>query len=373
MADEFVPLQSILQGYDEVDQFIDEANVDFDYHDQRAHERVDDMVLKESLRLKLDSYDDTAEPHNPCMCHNILRGSCPEFKQYHVDRIARGLLQTGLTPNMDGLKEPLRYLSFPVAAWEKALHGYFVPYIDQELKFGALMGPFDENELPFYTYCSPLNMVPKKNSETRRTVVDCSQIGTGINSFIDAHMHRGKYWKLSLPTSQSIIARIQRAHARYPGQRILIFKLDFQRWYRWFILDPVSSIFFAIRWRGKIFLDTALSFGNWGAALAALRVIWAIVHFLRTRLPPFPGSYNLGATCRCPDHCDCGENDAEGYIDDFLAFAPKSLAHMQFDAAIQLARSLGLRLSQTPGHVSPPNAVCECLGILYDTDHNTMK
>ena len=124
-ADEFVPLQSILQGYDEVDQFIEEANVDFDYHDQRAHERVDDMVLKESLRLKLDSYDDTAEPHNPCTCHNILRGSCPEFKQYHVDRIARGLLQTGLTPNMDGLKEPLRYLSFPVATWEKALHGYF--------------------------------------------------------------------------------------------------------------------------------------------------------------------------------------------------------------------------------------------------------
>ena len=412
-AAEFVPVQSILHGYDEVDELMDSADPDSVFQDLRAHERIDDMFVEEALHLKFLSSDDTAEPHAPCTCHQLPRGSCPEFKKYHVDRISRGLLQTGLTPNIDGLKEPLKFPSFPVDKWEEALRGYFdaeeivlqfkfgwdmsftqhptprdakwnlqgaslfekdvQKYVDQELKFGALVGPFDEGELPFRTYCSPLNTVPKKNSDTRRTVVDCSQIGTGINSFIDAHMHRGKYWKLSLPTSQSIIARIQRARARYPGQRILIFKLDFQRWYRWFILDPVASIFFAIRWRGRIYLDMALSFGNRGAALAAQRVIWAVVYLFRTRLPPFPGSFNQGMSCRCSDHCDCGENDAEGYIDDFIAFSPESLAHMQFEAALELAKSLGLRLSQTPGHVSPPSAVCECLGILYDTDKNTME
>ena len=371
------------------------------------------MVLEQALRLQFDSSDDTADPCQPCGCHNVLKGSCPDVKAYHVDRISRGLRQTGLTPNMDGLKEPLKFPSFPVSVWEDTLRGYFdadeitrafrfgwdlsftshpnpkdakwnlqgaslhekdvQKYIDQELSYGTLVGPFDEKQLPFRTFCSPLNTVPKKNSDTRRTVVDCSQLDAGINAYIDAHMHRGKYWKLSLPTSQSIVRRIQRARARYPGQRILIFKLDFQRWYRWFALDPVASVFFAVRWRGKIYLDMALSFGNRGAALAAQRVIWAVVHFFRTRLPPFPGSYNLGASCRCLDHCDCGENDAEGYIDDFLAFVPESLAQLQFDAAIHLAHSLGLRLSQTPGHVSPPNAVCECLGILYNTDCNTME
>ena len=55
-------------------------------------------------------------------------------------------------------------------------------------------------------------------------------------------------------------------------------------------------------------------------ALAAQQVIWVVVHLFRTRLPPFPGSFNLGISCCCSDHCDCGENDAEGYIDDFLAF-----------------------------------------------------
>ena len=65
---------------------------------------------------------------------------------------------------------------------------------------------------------------------------------------IDAHWHRGIEWRLTLPNSQTIIDLIQMARQRYPGQAILIWKIDFARWYRWFILDPVSSIFFAIRW-----------------------------------------------------------------------------------------------------------------------------
>ena len=203
--------------------------------------------------------------------------------------------------------------------------------------------------------------------------MDCSQLGFGINAYIDAHMHRGKSWKLSLPNSQSIISRIQRARRRYPGQRILIFKLDFARWYRWFVLDPVATIFFAIRWRGSIYLDNALSFGNRTAALAAQRVIWAVVHMFRTRVPPFPGSFNTGIECACSYHCQCGENDAEGYIDDFIGFVAQCMAQLQFDAALQLADLLGLRLSKTPGHVSPPSASCECLGIVYDTDRNTME
>ena len=72
-------------------------------------------------------------------------------------------------------------------------------------------------------------------------------------------------------------------------------------------------------------------------------------------------------------HCDCGENRAAGYIDDFMGASPESLAQINFESALALARSLGLRISQTPGHVSPPSTECECLGILYDTERNTMQ
>ena len=340
------------------------------------------------------------------------RGSCPTFKTEYVDRIALGLDKTGLTPNMDGLRIPLQNPSFPVDVWKWALESYFdgeqivesflfgwdvsfiskpapkdakwnlqgaslhekdvQTYVDQELAFGSLVGPFDESDLPFSTFCSPLNTVRKKGSEVRRTVVDCSQLGLGVNAFIDAHWHRGKNWKLSLPTSQTIINLIQKARQRYPGQKILLFKLDFSRWYRWFLLDPVQSIFFAIRWRGKVFLDAALSFGNRAAALAAQRVIWSIVWMYRTRVPPFPGTFNSGISCSCNDHCDCGENFSAGYIDDFIGVSPEALAQVQFQSAVDLAGMLGCRLSTTPGHISPPNSECECLGILYNTEDNTM-
>ena len=46
---------------------------------------------------------------------------------------------------------------------------------------------------------------------------------------------------------------------------------------------------------------------------------------------------------------------------------------MQFENALFLAKSLGLHLSQTPGHISPPSTICECLGIIYDTERNVMQ
>ena len=412
-ADEFVAFSVLLPSYDSTDERIDDSGYSEDPAFKDDGDRVEDIHTDEALWSKFCDSDELAKPYPPCDCHQKPRGSCPTFKKYQVERISRGINKFGITPNMDGLREPLKYPSFPIPTWKWALSGYFdaheileglefgwdvsftehpkpkdakwnlqgaslfekdvQTYVDQELQFGALVGPFEDSELPFRTYCSPVNTVEKKNSKVRRTVVDCTQMDKGINSYIDAHLHRGKIWKLSLPTSQTIISLIQKARMLYPGQRIFIWKLDMARWYRWLALDPVAAIFFAIRWRGKVFLDTALSFGNRAAALAAQRIIWAVVYLYRTRVPPFPGTFNTGVTCTCEFHCECGEGLAAGYIDDFIGISCESLATIQFESAISLANLLGLRISRTPGHVSPPSASCECLGILYDTDQNTMR
>ena len=407
LADDFFPFSVLLPPYDSTDELHDDEDC------ERLAQRADEIGVDHGLWLKLHESDDFARPPEPCECHQMPRGACPDVKAYHVNRISRGLQHAGINPNMDTLREPLRYPSFPVEVWKSMLHGYFdadeiiqgfcfgwdvsftsppepkdakwnlqgaslfqqdvQKYVDQESKFGTLVGPFKDSELPFRVFCSPINTVDKKNSKVRRTVIDCTQLNRGINAWIDAHMHRGKKWKLSLPTSATIIRLIQQTRAKYPGQKVLLFKIDFARWYRWFLLDPVQSIFFAIRWKGSVFLDMALSFGNRAAALAAQRVIWAVIFLYRTRVPPFPGTFNTGVSCSCTTHCDCGENRAAGYIDDFMGASPESLAQINFDSALALAKSLGLRISQTPGHVSPPNTVCECLGILYDTERNTMR
>lgn len=106
--------------------------------------------------------------------------------------------------------------------------------------------------------------------------------------------------------------------------------------------------------------------------MAAQRVIWAVVWLFRTRVPPFLGSFNTGIACSCPFHCKCGDNDATGYIDDFIGISGQVVEESQFQSALDLTRTLGLRISQTPGHVSPPSTSCECLGILYDTHDNMM-
>ena len=138
-------------------------------------------------------------------------------------------------------------------------------------------------------------------------------------------------------------------------------------------MDPAIIKYFAVMWEGKLYLDTCLSVGNRCAALAAQRFIWAVCWIYRTQLPPHPGTFNSGSHCHCHTHCDCGDNLAEPYIDDVIAVSAEPDAADNFSSFLALAEHLGLRLSTTPGHVSPPGPVCICLGLEYDVDRNTIS
>ena len=131
LAPEFVPFSVFLPLYDSDDELADDAE-----SPQHA-DRVDHLFEDTLLWSKFDESDLGGEPPAPCDCHQVSRGSCPDFKAYHVDRIARGLEHSGLTPNMDGLREPLKYPSFPVDKWEQSLRGYFDAHeIVQALRYG---------------------------------------------------------------------------------------------------------------------------------------------------------------------------------------------------------------------------------------------
>ena len=264
----------------------------------------------------------------------------------------------------DAVRNNASALQFP----EHVLH-----YVEKEVGFGALVGPFEAHELPFRVYRSPFGSVFKPKSKWRRTVTDCSQVSGGINSFIDPRFHRGSPWKLTLPNSASIIRAIIKTREKYPGQRVFLWKLDMARWYRWIQIDPAGIPYFAVMWDSKVYLDSCMSFGNRGAALSAQRFIWAVCWIFRTQIPPHPGTFNTGSGCHCRFHCDCGENLADPYIDDVIGTSPETLAADNFSSFLALAEFLGLRLSTTPGHVSPPGPVCICLGLEYDVDANTIS
>ena len=173
--------------------------------------------------------DEDAAPPPPCSCHDLPVGSCPERKERLVNQIS--LCSSFGVANMDGAKSPLSNPSFNHQVWRDALGFYFdadeianaiqygwdpsftsrpypkdatrnnasamqfpehvLHYVDKELGFGALVGPFLPSELPFLVFRSPFGSVKKIGSFWRRTVTDCSQLSSGINAFIDPRSHRG--------------------------------------------------------------------------------------------------------------------------------------------------------------------------------------
>ena len=130
-ASDFIPFALQSTTFDADDDHLDDAEA------QDFVTRVEHMVEDQQLWSKFQDSDFSGKPPPPCDCHQLPRGACPEVKAYYVDRISRGLQHSGLTPNMDGLKEPLRFQNFPLEKWEWALSGYFDAHeILQGFRFG---------------------------------------------------------------------------------------------------------------------------------------------------------------------------------------------------------------------------------------------
>lgn len=352
--------------------------------------------------------DDSDVPP-PCSCHSLPKGSCPRYIDKLINDIAT-IRRSGV-PNMDGKKIPVDSELVP-EAWDKMLVRYFdhdeilsgvkygwdlsfpsepLPkdatrnhpsalkhegdidkYVEKELQFGALVGPLPDN-LPFPTFCSPFGSVPKPKTNSTRTITDCSQHSAGINNWIDPHFHRGREWHMHLPTGQNIVQDISRVRRENPGKKILLFKIDMSRYYRFFVLCPGQSVFFCVQWRGRRYLDRACSFGNRGACLCSQRASNAIAWIFRTQVEPRPGVPNSGRFCCCRDDCDCGDLVCRPYVDDLSVAAPEDVAHYLFGMLLAIIKTLGLQASKTPGNIVPPTEIAVVLGVQYNLVDNTVS
>ena len=97
--------------------------------------------------------------------------------------------------------------------------------------------------------------------------------GHGVNDAITKHMFRGKFTKVELPTIDDIVAGIRRAKLRFPGQKLLGYKLDLSKYITTCPRDwPVQCI----KWKGKIYMDSVWSLGLRSAVQAAQRTSSAV-------------------------------------------------------------------------------------------------
>ena len=372
-------------------------------------ELLEDMLEATRPGEPLSSQDQP--PPKPCSCHQLAVGSCPTFIDKFVQTVSQVLQHN--KPNMDGAKVVLQHQQINPEPWEKILGTYFdkrdlvnsllygwdfsllenpapldatrnLPsafefpehveaYLVSELQYGAIVGPLPSN-LPFQVYRNPLGTVPKPNCpDKRRVITDCSQRGRGINSWIPHNRHRGKVVDIFLPGTAQIVAAIKRTRYRYPGEVVKLWKADYSRFYRQFLACPSQSPFLAISWNDETFIDRSWSFGNRGACQSSQRFSSAVAWVFRTQLPPREGVKNSGLNCRCSHACGCGDNEALVYIDDTIGIGAESNVVWLFNSFIELVASLTLKLSSTPGHISPPSTSCVALGILYDTRTNLVS
>ena len=383
---------------------------------------VDDSIdlspdILESLLADIDDHDDAAvdaaPPPPPCACHDLPKGSCPDFISRFLDLVTE--VRDSGVPNMDGVRReiPPEDRQINPEVWGVLLANYFdrdellaglqfgwdfsladsplpadaeenLPsanqypghvdeYVATELAYGTLVGPIP-TPAPWPVFRSPLGTVEKPRCPgKRRTITDCSQRGAGVNSWIRHDYHRGRVVQTRLPGTEHIVAAIKKTRLQYPGQKVKIFKSDYSRFYRQFITCPGLAPYFCVQWRGKLYFDRSWSFGNRGCCSSSQRYSRGVAWIYRTQVPPARGVQNSGLACRCPEECQCGDNLMENYIDDSLGVCPESRATWLFNAFIELVQALTLCLSSTPGHISAPATVCVVLGVVVDTDHNSIS
>ena len=84
-------------------------------------------------------------------------------------------------------------------------------YLQLEIEEGAVLGPFTEPPFQDGWATSPLNSVPKKDSDKRRVILDLSfPRGRSVNDGIQADSYLGQYGKLTFPSIDDLVKIIHR-------------------------------------------------------------------------------------------------------------------------------------------------------------------
>ena len=115
-------------------------------------------------------------------------------------------------------------------------HDHVSHYIAEELKHGAMYGPFDEKPFPCHT--SPFLTRHKPNSDNRRVIVDLSwAAGQSVNDGVAKDRYLNTYLDLNYPSVDHIVDKLKQL-----GDSALLFKIDISRAFRHLRIDPGATV-----------------------------------------------------------------------------------------------------------------------------------
>lgn len=217
-------------------------------------------------------------------------------------------------------------------------------FVEREIKAEAILGPFSKNPLSTAIKLSPLNSVPKKDSEERRVILDLSlPKGKSVNSHIHKDEYLGKPVNLTYPRVDDLVQLI-----KVKGKGCYLFKRDLKRAYRQIPIDPGDIHLVGYMWKGKIYFDRVLSMGLRSAAFICQRITSAVSFIC------FQSGY-------------CVLN----YLDDFGGAEAQEKSWAAFEFLGAVLKNCGLVESE--GKSVSPSTRMVFLGVLFDTETLTLE
>ena len=176
-------------------------------------------------------------------------------------------------------------------------------YIEEESKYGALLGPFKENPIA-HSHVSPFMTRNKPNSDRRRVIIDLSwPHGASVNSGIDKDTYLDSAFTLTFPTVDHITSELKRL-----GRGTLLYKIDVSRAFRHVRIDPGDYDLLGLHWRDA-YVHTCLPFGTRHGSQIFQRLSDAVHHIMRQK-----------------GFC------VIDYIDDYVGLGVPDVAHASYDS-----------------------------------------
>ena len=201
-------------------------------------------------------------------------------------------------------------------------------YIQKELDLGGISGPFREIPLKYRIRVNPLSSQPKKDSESRRFIMDMSfPKNESVNDGIPKDTYMGLNITLKYPTVDVVARKIFSISINCKA-----YKKDLDRAFRQMPVDPGDYSLLCFQWQGKFYFDKVLTMGQCSAPYICQRVNSAFPYVMRKR------GYFLVV-----------------YIDDFFGAEYGERALQAYNTLGTLFKDLGVEVSVKKN--VPPTAV----------------
>ena len=265
-----------------------------------------------------------------------------KLKDYD-DRIVCDYLEFGFPIDFDKEKK----LVFDVRKNHKGAREFpefITNYLRRECEGSRIAGPFKKNPLSSQLVVSPMNSVPKSDSEERRVIVDLSwPHGSSVNDGISKNVYLGEEIELHYTSVERVCHLVRRM-----GKGSVIYKRDLKRAYRQFPVDPSDYGYLGYFWDGMLYFDSVLCMGQRNAAMACSRATESVMFI----------------------HRQSG-HEGESYLDDLIGVSPAQSGEAAFVQLGDLLSELGL--IENLGKACPPATIQLVLGILINTVEGTMS